>query len=119
MKRVPSLNGSPPAPEKTTDRPTFPGPNEEWDRLSPCWPHVRRLSGVYFWIALAVLVGLGLVTGYCTWHCIQPTTLAGEILVILGILVFWGAAVVAFAGWAMRRETRRADSRTPDVTQGR
>ncbi len=91
MKRVPSFNGPPPAPEKPTDRQTLPKPNEEWDRLSPCWPHVRRLTGAYFWVALAILVSLGIVAGCCTWHCIEPTTVAGKLLVWIGILVFWGA----------------------------
>lgn len=108
MNQVPSLNGQAQAQEKPTNGQPVPGPNEEWDRLSPCWPHVRRLSGPYFWIALGILIGLGFVAGYCTWHCIQPTTVAGEILVILGIMLFWGATVVAFTGWALRRDDPRA-----------
>ena len=91
MKSTPSLNGSAPGPEKPADESALPGQTDEWDRLSPWWPHVRRLSGVYFWIALAVLVGLGVITGYCTWHCIQPTTVAGEILVWLGVVLFFRA----------------------------
>jgi hypothetical protein len=75
---------------------------DELTRLAPWWGFIRRLSGLYFWLALAVLAILVVAAAVLTWLNVQPTGL-WRIPFVLGILVLWMALMVALAGWLSRR----------------